>query len=324
MRRNDYVAQWDRACMIMLLVVALGGCGGGDGPGGNTNQGDGGSTTATQTVPVPVYVLSDVLAPKNTLYSPIRIAAGAGDRLFVSDSKSDSVFIIKNLLVDGELKGLSRPLGVAVDTAGNIYVGNDGRDNVEVYDTSGNMLREYGTGTIQMPNSLALDRQENLYVADSLANNIKVYATDGHLLRTIGDGVLSFPVAVTVAYRGGAGEIYIADQMNSKIQVFSLSGTLQRAYGARLTKGDVNWQGKFVQMQSLAVDASGHLHVLDSALSFVQVLDAATGAYLDSYGSRGKAEGQLFVPLDITITQNNQVMVTNNGSHRVDMLRDLN
>ncbi len=321
MRRNDYGARWDSACMITLLVVALGGCGGGDGSGG-TNHGNGGNTAASQAIPV--YVLSGALAPKNTLYSPIRIAAGAGDRLFVSDSKSDSVFIIKNLLVDGELKGLARPLGVAVDAAGNIYVGNDGRDNVEVYDTSGNMLREYGTGTIQMPNSLALDREGNLYVADSLANNIKVYATDGHLLRTIGDGVLSFPVAVTVAYRGGAGEIYVADQMNSKIQVFSLSGTLQRAYGTRLTKGDANWQGKFVQLQSLAVDATGHLHVLDSALSLVQVLNATSGAYLDSYSSRGKAEGQLFVPLDITITENNQVMVTNNGNHRIDMLRDLN
>ncbi len=321
MRRNDYGARWDRACMIVLLVVALGGCGGGDRSGG-TGQGNGGNTTASQAIPV--YVLSGALAPKNTLYSPIRIAAGAGDRLFVSDSKSNSVFIIKNLLADGELKGLARPLGVAVDAAGNIYVGNDGRDNVEVYDTSGNKLREYGTGTIQMPNSLALDREGNLYVADSLANNIKVYATDGNLLRTIGDGVLSFPVAVTVAYRGEAGEIYVADQMHTKIQVFNLSGTLQRTYGTKLVQGETDWHGKFIQIQSLAVDATGRLHVLDSSLSNVQILNANTGTYLDSYGSMGTAEGQLNLPLDIAITENNQVMVTNNKNHRIDMLRDLN
>ncbi len=321
MKRSNGGVQFARASTMTLLVIVLGGCGGGDESGSN-NQGN---TTTTQAAPV--YALTATLERINTLYSPIRITAGPDDRLFVSDSKSNSVFIIKNLLAEGELKGLSRPLGVAVDAAGNIYVGNDGRDNVEVYDTSGSKLREYGTGTIQMPNSLALDRNENLYVADSQANNIKVYAADGRLLHTFGGTLLQFPVSVTVAYRaanGGVGEVYVADQMHAKIQVFSLNGTFLRSYGTKLAMGNTGWQGKFVQLQSLAVDAAGRLHVLDSSLSNVQILDADTGAYLDSYGSMGTAEGQLNLPLDITITGNNQVVVTNNQNHRVDMLRDLN
>ncbi|MCU7907068.1 MAG: NHL repeat-containing protein [Candidatus Thiodiazotropha sp. (ex Epidulcina cf. delphinae)] len=263
----------------------------------------------------------------NTLFSPMRIAEGQDGRLFVTDSKSNSVFILKNLLTEGELIGLDRPLGIAVDPLGNMYVGNDGRDNVEVYDPSGTKLRDIGTGQIQKPNDLALDLAGNLYVADSLANAVKVYAPNGQLLSTIGDTLLQFPVSVTVAYSaagGGAGELYVADQGNAKIQVFSLSGVLLRAYGEKLTMESVGWQGKFVQLQSLAVDSMGRVHVLDSSLSRVQILDAVTGAYIDTYGGLGYTEGKLNLPLDIMITENDQVMVTNNGNHRIDMILDMN
>jgi hypothetical protein len=198
---------------------------------------------------------------------------------------------------------------------------------VEVYDSTGTKLRDIGAGNIQMPNDLALDLAGNLYVADSLANQVKVYAPNGDLLRTIGDGLLQFPVSVTVAYSvpgGGAGELYVADQGNTKIRVFALNGDLLRSYGVRLELEEPLWQGKFVQIQSLAVDPMGRLHVLDSALSLVQILDAVSGAYIDHYASMGTAEGQLYLPLDIVITAGNQTMVTNNGNHRVDMILDMN
>jgi DNA-binding beta-propeller fold protein YncE len=268
-----------------------------------------------------------LVEPVDVLYAPIRIAEASDGRLFITDSKSNSLFVLHNLLTEAELQDLDRPLGVAVDATGNIYVGNDGRDNVEVYDPTGNKLRDIGTGTIQMPNDLALDLAGNLYVADSLANNVQVYAPTGELLRTIGDNLLEFPVSVTVAYSvpgGGGGELYVADQGHAKIQVFDLSGTPLRSYGQRLELEETDWHGKFVQIQSLAVDQMGRLHVLDSALSNVQILDPLNGAYLDSYASMGTAEGLLYLPLDIVITAGNQTMVTNNGNHRIDMILDMN
>ena len=316
------------ACMA-LLVVVLFGCGGGggggngNGPGndttnpGNVTTGNGNGTTQTSTT---------TLDRKNVLYSPIRIAEGPDSRLYVSDTKSNSVFILRNLLTEAELQGLAKPLGVAVDLLGNIYVGNDERDNVEVYDTSGKKLREIGAGQIQMPNDLALDMNGNLYVADSMANNIKVYDANGRLLRTIGDALLQYPIAICIAYTvpgGGNGELYVADQGHGTVQVFDLSGMLLRSYGTKLSLSETNWHGKFVQLQSLAVDQMGRVHALDSSLGTIQILDAITGVYIDSYGGRGVTEGKLNLPLDIAITQGNQVMVTNYGNHRIDMILDL-
>jgi len=51
------------------------------------------------------------------------------------------------------------------DEAGLIYVGNDGRDNVEIYSPQGELQATWGTGVLSMPNSLARDQFGNLYVA---------------------------------------------------------------------------------------------------------------------------------------------------------------
>lgn len=266
------------------------------------------------------------LEPLNVLYSPIRITEALDRRLYVTDAKSNSLFILNNLLTEAELQQLDQPLGVAVDSTGNIYVGNDGRDNVEVYDATGNKLRDIGIGHIQMPNDLAFDLAGNLYVVDSLANNVQVYAPNGELLRTIGDTLFQFPASLTIAYNvpgGGAGELYVADQGHAKIQVFTLTGTLLRSYGARLQMEEPDWHGKFVQIQSLAMDQMGRLHVLDSALNNVQILDPMNGSYIEHYASMGTAEGELYLPLDIFITSDNQTMVTNNGNHRIDMIHDM-
>lgn len=46
----------------------------------------------------------NLLDPINTLNFPIRIAEGSDARLYVTDSKTDSIFILKNLLTEAELK----------------------------------------------------------------------------------------------------------------------------------------------------------------------------------------------------------------------------
>jgi hypothetical protein len=51
----------------------------------------------------------------------------------------------------------------------------------------------------------------------------------------------------------------------------------------------------------------------------VQILDAETGGYVDSYGEFGTAEGQLNLPLDILIV-GGKVVIANAGNKRVEMI----
>ena len=117
------------------------------------------------------------------------------------------------------------------------------------------------------------------------------------------------------------GELYVADQRHARIQVFDLLGNFLRAYGDRIMRGTAssNWQGKFAKIQSLAFDARGRLHAVDCYMNNVQILDAYTGGYIDSYGEFGAAEGQLNLPLDILIV-GGKVIVTNAGNKRVEVI----
>ncbi|MEI6126115.1 MAG: 6-bladed beta-propeller [Pseudomonadota bacterium] len=253
---------------------------------------------------------------------PTRICLGPGGRIYVSDAKLGSVFIYDtNQKVLGELKNLASPLGVAVDVQGNIYVGNNGRDNVEVYSSAGDRLREIDNGGIKMPNDLVLDKDTNIYVVDSLSDTVKVYSSDGRFLRGIGssgdgEGGLKFPVSLAILYQG-AGELHVADQGHKKIQVYSLQGQFLRSYGEVLTN-EAEWQGRFMKLQSIEADGRGRIHALDIYQHKVQIFNAATGQYIDSYGAFGINAGQLNVPLDILVNDIAEVLVTNSGNQKVE------
>ncbi|MHC4155015.1 MAG: NHL repeat-containing protein [Planctomycetota bacterium] len=272
--------------------------------------------------------VDDPLALKNSNVHPTRLAWGPFGHLYVSDPTAGSVFIYDpNLSLVGELKGLDKPLGIAVDQQGNMYVGNNGSDNVEVYDFNGVKIATIGQGRIRMANDLALDRSGNLYVADSLSNVVWVYDANGVALNNIGNGALEFPVAVTIAYRDDGtgrevGELYVAEQANFLVNVYDLQGNLLRFYGGQVRQGMMGWkwQGLFANIQSLAVDRYGRLHVADCYMNKVQILNADTGSYIGYYGEAGGAPGQLNLPLDIAINSLDQVAVTNFGNKRVEII----
>jgi len=262
---------------------------------------------------------------------PTRLALGLDNDIYVSDAKADTVFIYDaELNLAGKLVGIPRPLGVAVAPNGNIYVGSDARDEVQIYDERGVRIQTIGSGAIRMPNDLVVDRDGWLYVADSLSNKVWIFDPNGVPAGSAGStgdvpGQLDFPVAITIGYRTEGnvevGELYVADQRHARIKVFDLMGKFLRAYGDRITRGmaSSNWHGKFARIQSLAIDARGRLHAVDCYMNNVQILDADTGGYIDSYGQFGAAEGQLNVPLDVLIV-GGKVIITNAGNKRVEVI----
>jgi len=252
--------------------------------------------------------------------SPTRLAWAPEDRLVVTDPKVGSVFIYARypeLTLVGELKHLETPLGVAVDAAGNFYVGSQGRHQIEVYDAQGALQKQFGHGEIQMPNALAFDQAGLLYVADSKAARVFVYdPLAGTLLRTIGIGQLSFPVGLAIS----ATELFVADSTTALIQVFDLHGTWLRTLGGPIYGSfSFKWMGRFVRLQSIALDGAGRLHAADSHMGLIQILNSATGAFITSYGSEGSGPGQLRLPQGIAI-RNQETAVADNLNRRIELL----
>jgi DNA-binding beta-propeller fold protein YncE len=252
---------------------------------------------------------------------PTRLAWASDGRLYVSDALAGSVFVYERrpeLTPVAEYKNLAKPLGVALDDRGILYVGVDGRDRVEIYDAGGGLIATIGDGTIRMPNDLAFDAAGNLYVADSRSNRVWVYDPTGALLQGIGQGELRFPVALAVS----GAELYVADQGNYQIKVFDLQGNLLRVLGGRVSQGSLGyrWRGRFVRLEAVAIDAAGRLHALDSQQGLIEVLDATTGAFLTSYGEKGTGPGQLSLPMGIAMNSAGETAVSDSENQRIEIL----
>jgi len=263
----------------------------------------------------------DPFAIRNANRHPTRLAwSPDGQQIFVTDPRVGSVFIYDSTTaLTGELKVSGKPLGVAVHPQGDIYVGNDQNDEVAVYGPDGFQTATIGAGTLRMPNDLAFDPNGQLYVVDSKRNRVEVFdPATGASLRTIGSGQLRAPVALAISGQ----ELFVANRSNSLVKVFDLQGNLLRSFGGEATQGFMNysWQGKFAHIQSLAVDSTGRLHVLDSHMGIIQILNAADGGYIGFYGAKGSAPGELDLPLDIDINQYGETAVANTRNERVELL----
>lgn len=97
-----------------------------------------------------------------------------------------------------------------------------------------------------------------------------------------GQGVFRFPQAVAIT--AGGSRVYVGDQYSGVVQVFDGSGTWLRNIGSRATRDE---PGRLGVVGGVAVDRSGHLYVLDAENDRVQIFDAASGAYLASFGDGG-------------------------------------
>jgi DNA-binding beta-propeller fold protein YncE len=227
-----------------------------------------------------------------------------------------------------EIKGLSRPLGVAIDSRGYLLVGNNGRDNVEVYDPENSDLRAvYANGLVKMPSAITIGPDGKIYVTDSRSHNVQVFDAYYAHIATIGSGgqgqgELDFPVDTLVLTYDDGGtsvqEILVADQGNSRIQIYDAEGyylrTIKSGCGSLSCRPP-----EFRKLQGLALDTQGRLHALDNFKALVSILDPETGVFVTSYGEYGEGPGLLRVPLDIFITHADEAVITAGAGDRIEV-----
>jgi hypothetical protein len=116
---------------------------------------------------------------------------------------------------------LNDPNGLAFDSAGNLWVANEGANNVlELNPTTGAVLNTITAG-ISGPTRLVFDGAGNLYVTNFTTGTITVYNKSRTLTRTISG--LSHPLGVAVdAY----GDIYAANNLSNNLVAYNAAGDL--------------------------------------------------------------------------------------------------
>ena len=156
------------------------------------------------------------------------------------------------------------PFDVAVDSAGTLYIADDGHQSIRKVDSSGIITTVAGNGkagfsgdggpatgaALNGPGGIAFDSAGNLYIADLSNNRIRKVDTAGIITTVAGNGVNGFsgdggpatsaalanPHAVAV---DSAGNLYIADTNNFRVRKVNSAGIITTFAGT----GTVGFSG---------------------------------------------------------------------------------
>ena len=188
---------------------------------------------------------------------------------------------------------LCYPNGVAVDGAGNVFIGDS--SNCRVRKVASNSISTFaGTGTcgytgdngsataaeVNSPTGMATDSAGNLYFADTnnwvirevtkSTGKIKTIAGD-HISGFAGDGASATAAEISNVYQlavNGAGTLVtIADQTNWRIRQFTVGGSINTVVGSG-SGGFCGDNGPPLSAclyypQGVAVDAGGNIYIAD-------------------------------------------------------------
>lgn len=159
--------------------------------------------------------------------------------------------------------GWSRPTGIAVDGAGNVFVADNFNDTVEEVPPgcqAQQCMKTLGGG-FRNPWGIAVDGADNVYVADTLDNEVKEIpagCTSASCVETLG-GNFSQPMDVAVDLNGN---VYVADYQDNEVQEIP-AGCTATDYTNK-TCSPITLGGGFMQPASVAVDSAGNVYEADN------------------------------------------------------------
>jgi sugar lactone lactonase YvrE len=185
--------------------------------------------------PVNLYVLSGPTSPL------VKIPAGSGPILRSPDGKEPAPDSIP-------VTGVGRALFLAVDSAGDLFLSDEGNKLVTEVPAGGGPQITLASG-LSEPEGIAVDESGNVYVADAANELLKLPATGGKPI-VFATG-MQRPTGVAV---DGSGDVFVSvinAQQEEEVVELSPRGAVKRTV-------DTHHQGL---LGGLAVDPSGNIYV---------------------------------------------------------------
>jgi hypothetical protein len=259
---------------------------------------------------VPGYSGDGFAATGAKLSGPNGVAVDAAGNLYIADTGNNA---IRKVALDGAIATfagtgtpgfsgdgklavnaqIDSPWGVAVDTAGNLYIADTSNARIRMVALNGDISTVAGNGQccsgggdggpatsaqLNGPRGVAVDAVGNFYIADTGDARIRAVATNGFISTAGGTGhagysgdggsatkaELDFPYGVAV---DGSGNLYIADNVNNRVRQI-VAGTMTTLAGNG-SQGLYSGDGGLAAVAGIqyptdaAVDGAGNLYIAD-------------------------------------------------------------
>ena len=221
-------------------------------------------------------------------------------------------------VVQGTIRGVKYPYGVAVSNTGEVVVSEYWNDCISVYSREGKLIRSFGfngsnEGQFQYPHGVAITSGNHILIVDEDNHRIQMFTMEGRFVKSVGQegkSQLQFNHPSGIAVHP-SGKVFVAEEYNHRIQVLNPDLSYSHMFGS---KGSA--PGQFSCPYGVAIDSSGVVYVTDTGNDRMQLF-SAEGQFISIFDSE-KSHGQLNHPLGICIDSTNTVYVTDRN-HRVSV-----